>query len=342
MTLTIVRGDAHALPLANASVDLVVTSPPYFGLRDYRDGDASLAGQIGTEVDPREYLDALVACTREWLRVVKPSGSIVVNLGDKFAGSGGGGGGSSDGRTGRASRPARRGGFAPTKSLMGLPWRYALACVDDLGLILRQEVIWSKPNGLPESVTDRARRSHEQWFHLTRGPRYYSCMDRVRDPYTAPPFRGQKHHNAGDSGATRNPVLTSVTSWDASAYEHNPLGKLPGSVRSVPTGGGADVPKDLGAHFAAFPVEWPRWWIQMLCPAAGVVLDPFSGTGTTAQVAHALGCHGVGVDLSDTYCRIGADERVVARRAARVKNTPTPLTANPTQGDLLDLFTEAV
>ena len=170
----IVRGNALALPLDDSTVDLIVTSPPYFGLRSYQDGGEHYGGQIGSEATPAEFVDALIAATREMVRVVKPSGSIWVNLGDKYAGSNGqpGGAGSSTlvGTTshtrGMTANKAPATG-APTKSLIGVPWRYAIRCIDDLGLILRANVIWSKPNGLPESVTDRVRRSHEDWFHLS-------------------------------------------------------------------------------------------------------------------------------------------------------------------------------
>ncbi len=118
----------------------------------------------------------------------------------------------------------------PAKSLMGIPWRYAIRCIDDLGLILRAEVIWSKPNGLPESVTDRVRRSHEQWFHFTKEPRYFSAVDEIRERYDAPNARrtlGKKDPGRGDHG---NPTKR----MDA-AQTMNPLGKLPGSVWTIPT-----------------------------------------------------------------------------------------------------------
>ena len=168
----IIRGNALALPLADDSVDLVVTSPPYFGLRSYQDGGEHYSGQIGDEPTPAEFVDALIAATAEMMRVVKPSGSIWVNLGDKYStgssadrnnGFNERSGNSAGKRVQERSNPGSRqlSGWRP-KTLLGLPWRYAIGCIDDLDLILRAEVIWSKPNGLPESVTDRVRRSHEQ------------------------------------------------------------------------------------------------------------------------------------------------------------------------------------
>lgn len=253
------RADALRLPLADDSVDLVVTSPPYFALRSYRDGDEHYDGQIGSEASPQEFLEALWAATAEMVRVVKPSGSIFVNLGDKYAGSGGhntaGVGGTGRGPT----TYTKASGHARPKSLLGLPWRYAIGCIDDLGLILRAEVVWSKPNGLPESVTDRVRRSHEQWFHFTLEPRYFSAIDEIREAYTSEAAHAFTGH-AKQYGDQRNDDGRNCVG------EKNPLGKLPGSVWSIPSEP-LQVPDHLGVdHFAAFPQEWPRRLILGWCP----------------------------------------------------------------------------
>ena len=285
-SVQILRGNALALALADESVDLIVTSPPYFGLRSYQDGGEHYEGQIGAEATPAEFVDALIAATAEMVRVLKPSGSIWVNLGDKYAGSNGqpGGSGSSTlvGTTSHtrgmaASKKPATG--APTKSLIGIPWRYAIRCIDDLGLILRAEVIWSKPNGLPESVTDRVRRSHEQWFHFTREPRYFSAVDEIRERYDAPNARrtlGNVDPGRGDHG---NPTKR----MDA-AQTMNPLGKLPGSVWTIPTEP-LHVPESLGIdHFAAFPTEWPRRIIQGWSPS-GICTECGEGRRPVSEVA---------------------------------------------------------
>lgn len=272
MTATILRGDALNLPLADASVDLAVTSPPYFGLRSYTDGGEHYAGQIGAEPTPAEYVDALIAATREMVRVLKPSGSIFVNLGDKYASNPSWGRGTSTlmGRP-QSSIPQGPAGDGvdysgmPRKSLMGIPWRYALRCIDDLGLILRAELIWAKPNGLPESVTDRVRRSHEQWFHFTREPRYYSAVDEIREEHRSEPGREGKGALGGQK---------SLRPVGPGSGTYNPLGKLPGSVWTVATEP-LHVPDHLGVdHFAAFPTEWPRriitgWSPREVCTACG-------------------------------------------------------------------------
>jgi DNA modification methylase len=306
----ILRGNALTLPLADDTVDLVVTSPPYFGLRSYQDGGAHYAGQIGDEATPAEFVDALVAATAEMVRVVKPSGSIFVNLGDKYSqrpgqypnGSAGAGEGLVGGARSEKHITARR-GVAYTdmqpKCLMLIPQRYAIRCVDELGLILRAEIIWSKPNGLPESVTDRVRRSHESWFHFTLSPRYYSAVDEIREPQNPvnlahhAKYRGRyqgTNPDRGDNG-TGN-------------FEMNPLGKLPSSVWTIPTEP-LHVPDHLGVdHFAAYPTEWPRriiqgWSPSGICTACGEGRRPVTAKAATGRGRNDAGDGGRGDRLPD-------------------------------------------
>lgn len=272
--VTILKGDARDLDLPDDSVDLIVTSPPYFGLRSYQDGGEHYAEQIGAEATPAEFVDALIDCTREWMRVVKPSGSIWVNLGDKYVADNRGS--AADAKRGEAKHaPAGPAGYVgqgimPRKSLMGIPWRYAIRCIDELGLILRAEVIWSKPNGLPESVTDRVRRSHEQWFHFTLEPRYYSAVDEIREEHAASSLARFKQPFGAAHDAGSGPR------WTTENVEPNPLGKLPGSVWTIATEP-LHVPDHLGVdHFAAFPTEWPRRIIQGWSPR-GVCVECGAG-----------------------------------------------------------------
>jgi DNA modification methylase len=309
VTVTLLRGDALHLPLADHTVDLCVTSPPYFGLRSYQDGGQHYAGQIGSEATPAEWVEAMLAATAEMVRVLKPCGSIWVNLGDKYVGGipGGHVGGNiqaskySD-HQGQFRRPTTGHGL-PSKCLIGLPWRYALACIDQLGLILRAEVIWSKPNGLPESVTDRVRRSHEQWFHFTVQPRYFSAVDEIREPH-AGEFLSSGARNArykhtggvlpgerinGDS----TPHPDGMTRWGGKeTSDRNPLGKLPGSVWTVPSQP-LTVPPELGVdHFAAFPMAWPRrliggWSPAGICTVCGEGRRPVKGVDWS-KVPHRM------------------------------------------------------
>jgi DNA modification methylase len=338
--VTLIRADAVHLPLADQSVDLIVTSPPYFALRSYTDGGAHYGGQIGSEATPADFLAALWAVTTECRRVLKPTGSMFVNLGDKYAGSGGhnnsgvsGGPSQLQGapqrrvpvtKATRRSAPDRynqdRGGV-PVKSLMGMPWRYALGCIDDLGLTLRAEIVWSKPNGLPESVKDRVRRSHEQWFHFTRSPRYYTALDEIREPQSEPGRSTGRVEVRGTDRAVKGGANNGFGLVGQKPRAYNGLGKLPGSVWSIPSEP-LKVPAWLGVdHFAAFPQEWPRklilgWSPSGICLECGEgrrpvvekrylsVGDTFSG-GTAVEGRHQSGTRmgdGVNVTISGTAC----------------------------------------
>ena len=284
MTAVVLRGDARRLPLPDACVDLIVTSPPYFGLRSYTDGGGHYDGQIGSEATPGEWVAALVACTAEWVRVLKPSGSIFVNLGDKYSGGTSGeqsglrpqpGADVAAGCSRTASSVGRwlRAGCRP-KSLLGLPWRYALACMDELGLILRRDIIWSKPNGLPESVTDRCRSSHEYLFHFTVRPRYYAAVDEIREPHAGQASHGRAAQRRRCDGSIRRHGDRRQAHSASDPASYNPLGKLPGSVWEIPSQP-LSVPAHLGVdHFAAFPMELPRrvilgWSPPGVCTACG-------------------------------------------------------------------------
>ena len=220
------------------------------------------------------------------VRVLKPSGSIFVNLGDKYSTGNSGdsgmaklgeqyrGGGHTEAKA--KTRSAAVAGFRP-KSLLGIPWRYAIRCIDQLGLILRAEIIWSKPNGLPESVTDRVRRSHEQWFHFTVQPRYFAAVDEIREPHSDKNLPDGPRGRAGVNLPTFIPPERDGVARKAYRRDHNeynPLGKLPGSVWTVPTQP-LEVPPELGVdHFAAYPMEWPRriiqgWTPNGICVACG-------------------------------------------------------------------------
>ena len=359
-------------------------------------------------------MDALIAATVEMVRVLKPSGSIWVNLGDKYSSTSTPGPQSQHSTmTGGRHKgvddvlPRRLTSGAPPKSLIGIPWRYALRCIDDLGLILRAEVIWSKPNGLPESVTDRVRRSHEQWFHFTLQPRYFSAVDEIREEHAPGAF-----HVSGKGQGQRFGMASMPGQTLSDEQARHPLGKLPGSVWTVPTQP-LRVPDHLGVdHFAAFPMEWPRRIIKGWAPTRGVcvecgdgrrpvvakslavmdrgavgsrgskftgmqeftenrrmgtdpvygrsevtltgeacacpeptaptrpatILDPFGGTGTTALVAKALGCHGISVDMSADYCRLAQWRTNDEGEIARALQVDKPAQQVDGQGSLLDLI----
>lgn len=268
MSAVALCADAGSLPLSNDSVDLIVTSPPYFGHRSYTDD-----GGLGAEHTPHQFVDSLLDYTREWTRVVKSTGSIWVNLGDTYASYPGGRG---DGRIDKnAPRQIHNkghgllgGGITKNKSLMGVPWRYAIRCMDELSLILRAEVIWDKTNGKPESVKDRVWRTHETWFHFTLRDRYYAA---------------NKYLESADRQVSRSVWRTGVATTPLSTPAHL-------AVR----------------HFARFPLDLPRAIIPQWSPPGGVVLDPFGGTGTTALMADAMWRVGISVDNSMDYTRLAS------------------------------------
>jgi DNA modification methylase len=272
----ILRADARALPLADCSVDLIVTSPPYFGLRSYTDGGEHYDGQIGSEETPAEFTAALLACTREWMRVLKPTGSMFVDLGDSYY-SGRGAPGKTTVDAKNLGRTARRAGRSPLdrsdlgyprKSLLLMPERYRIACLDDLGLTVRAVMVWEKLNALPESVTDRVRRSHEDWVHLTMGPRYFASVDEIREPSDPRNLRpSDLAGRVSAKDAARRSSRLGAVGHPGVPLAFNPLGKLPGSVWAIASEP-LKVPAELGVdHFAAFPMEWPRRLIRGWSPS---------------------------------------------------------------------------
>jgi DNA modification methylase len=276
--LTVYGGDSRTVlsELPDNSVDCVCTSPPYWGLRSYiGDDDPNKGMEIGLERTPSEYVANMVAVFREVRRVLKPSGTCWLNLGDSYAAQTNGGPAQSDKTTMTGGRkdydlPARtRGGLKP-KDLVGIPWRVAFALQAD-GWYLRSDIIWSKPNPMPESVTDRPTKSHEYLFLLTKSARYYFDADAVREPNTpgtlerhsGPPEPA--HVNAyveGRHGHRRHEGRINVNGGQTNGR----------NIRSVWTIATRPYP---GAHFAVFPPELPERCIKAgssergVCPECG-------------------------------------------------------------------------
>jgi len=306
----VLRADAAHLPLPDGSVDLIVTSPPYFGQRDYRDGGESLEGQIGNEGTPAEYVAALLRCTQEWMRVLKPSGSIFVNLGDKYSQRVALRSSShqdglfpdrpelrKDWKRDRAAGLARMpdqniisddGSYVAEKSLMQLPQRYSIACTDQLGLILRRDNIWHKTSGMPESVDDRCTTRHEYVFHLTREPQYFSAIDEIREPHAMKPQRRPNGHKERQRLGVLPAQTWSTSQRGEKGTDGHPLGKAPGSVWEIPIaplvvperiehahccgGRKRDGCQDGLGHHAAFPPDLARKAILGWSPS-GICLE---------------------------------------------------------------------
>lgn len=255
-SVTLWHGDALETlrRLPDGSVDCCVTSPPYFGLRDY-DGQP---GQLGQEAEAEEYVDALVAVMREVARIVANDGTIWLNLGDSY-----------DQR----------------KSLMGVPWDVALRLRDG-GLLLRNAVVWSKPNAMPESVTDRLSSRHELMFMFAKKRTYSFDLDPIREPHVSEPGREGANYMRGQKAMR-------AVGPNSGAYSEG--GRNPGDVWEIA------VRPFMDAHFATMPLPLAERAILAGCKPGGTVLDPFSGSGTTGLAATKHGRKYVGIDLSSDY-----------------------------------------
>jgi site-specific DNA-methyltransferase (cytosine-N4-specific) len=278
--------------IGDGSVQTIVTSPPYFGLRDY-----GVEGQLGAEESVQEYVDRMVAVFAGCKRVLADDGALWLNLGDSYStGTGATRNADFNERTGgkpgaRKQERSVKGrgplqGIAP-KNLLGVPWRVALALQVD-GWILRSEVIWSKPNAMPESVKDRPTRAHEHVFLLVKSSAYFYDAEAIATEYE------------GDRSATRRARSGNVTkensvasAWSADAAEVSRANKR--TVWEVPT---QPFP---GSHFAVYPPELIRPCIRATSRVGDIVMDPFSGSGTTGMVAREEGRRYIGVDLNREY-----------------------------------------
>ena len=292
----ILRADARALPLREACVDCVVTSPPYWGLRDY-----GRVGQLGLESTPDAYVAALVAVFREVARVLKPGGTVWVNMGDAYC-SGtaaprnptttiGADVPASWSNRCQKERIAAVGGLK-AKDLVGIPWRVAFALQAD-GWYLRSDIIWHKPNPMPESVTDRPTKAHEYLFLLTKSERYHYDADAIREDaeygrrlWSDVNGNMRRAHNVANLASKVGLPSATVSGSDPDA------GRNKRSVWTIPT-----MPY-AGAHFATMPEALVEPCILAGCPLGGLVLDPFLGSGTVGAVAERLGRRWVGTDLS--------------------------------------------
>ena len=306
---TIITGDAREAlaTLPDESVHCCVTSPPYWGLRDY-----GCNGQIGLESTPEEFVDRLVKVFREVRRVLRKDGTLWLNLGDCYA-TGGKSMGQCPGGGDQGERFLRMGhvgtqpnrmplpGLKP-KDMVGIPWRTAFALQAD-GWTLRSDVIWSKPNPMPESVKDRPTKAHEYLFLLSKSPRYFYDADAVReagDPASAnssrPPTTGAALRES-QGGLTRTTPVGRTCGLHSSGRRNR---------RSVWTIATQPFP---GAHFAVMPPALVRPCVLAGCPVGGIVIDPFMGAGTVGVVAVETGRRYLGIELNPEYVEM-ARERI--------------------------------
>jgi site-specific DNA-methyltransferase (cytosine-N4-specific) len=288
-SVTLWHGDAldAVLGMDDASVNCCVTSPPYFGLRDY-----GVEGQLGLEASPAEYVENMRALFHQVRRVLADDGTLWLNLGDSYNANPGQrkvtdkAGPKQTSKRGSTGSPSRSvDGLAP-KNMIGIPWRVAFALQDD-GWILRNDIIWAKPNAMPESVMDRMSTTHEHLFLLTKSQRYWFDIDPIRAEHAPAGLARRKYaFQAEENRANLH---------DAGDRPANPLGKNPGDVWSIPT------QPFSAAHFAVMPRALAERAIQAGCKPGGTVLDPFSGSGTTGLAAARHGRKYVGIDLNAEY-----------------------------------------
>lgn len=347
MTTTIYQADCRDIlkTLESGSVQTVVTSPPYYGLRDY-----GVDGQIGLEKGPKEFIQEMVDLFREVRRVLRDDGTLWLNFGDSYARTGG-----FDTKVHEnarvsnqrnSTRPKKRqiapAGIKP-KDMMGIPWRVAFALQDD-GWYLRQDIIWSKPNPMPESVSDRCTKSHEYIFLMTKSPRYYFDQQAIEEDVSLNTHARMKqdiekqigsaraHGGKKHNGNMKAVVKGSGVGW---GYSNNEKPRTKGNVtakKSLENSTGSKnntrfaenvclrVEKRnkrsvwevttqpfSGAHFATFPPKLIEPCILAGCPEGGIVLDPFFGAGTTGMVADRLGRNCIGIELNPEYVQLAHD-----------------------------------
>lgn len=313
VSVVVLQGDCRAiLPnLSAESVQCVVTSPPYWGLRDY----GGNADQIGLERTSAEYVESLVEVFREVRRVLKPDGVLWLNLGDCWNAYNGGAGPSSSISAGTQTRerPRLESGFGlrdkslKPKDLIGIPWRVALALQAD-GWWLRSDIIWSKPNPMPESVSDRPTKSHEYLFLLTKSDRYFYDAESIREPFQTNERENYPARAKVTGRGNQSAAAARGNDRDKSGgYPPAGAGRNKRSVWSVP------VKAYKGAHFATYPADLIKPCILAGSRPGDMVLDPFGGSGTTGEVAVELGRSATLIELNEEY---------VAMIKARTNVTP--------------------
>lgn len=314
MTAIIINGNALHLPIASGTIQTCVTSPPYYGLRDY-----GIGGQIGLEETPEAYIANLVAVFREVWRALKDDGTLWLNLGDSYASSTKGSGGADpDKRTISGGHStitsgqhygARKFnmGDAKPKDLLMIPARVAIALQAD-GWYLRSEIIWHKPNPMPESVTDRPTKSHEMIYLLSKSARYYWDAEAVAEQVTQK-LNSVDWGTRKKNGATGGAMNKGANQQQGVGISHD-LGGWNGTrnIRDVWT---IATKPYSGAHFATFPPEIPKRCILAGSRPGDIVLDPFSGSGTTARVAIQNGRRAIGIELNPKYNELTPDRLTV-------------------------------
>lgn len=309
----IYQGDAKEVlsKFPDRSIDCCITSPPYYGLRDY-----GVDGQLGLEQSPEEFIDNLVSVFREVRRVLKDTGTLWVVIGDSYAGGSGRWGGTNNLSYHQQTNPGSltqiertkpwKHPYIKSKDLIGIPWMLAFALRSE-GWFLRQDIIWEKPNCQPESIKDRCTKSHEYVFMFSKKQKYYYDIDAIREPHQTLDDLNRRIKNGKEEwktvkAAAGAPYAMSGTGKSRRKNYH-PLGRNKRTVWRVV------LTKTKEAHFATYPEKLIVDCIKAGCPVGGVVLDPFIGSGTTAITALKNDRRYVGIELNPEYVEI-AERRI--------------------------------
>jgi DNA modification methylase len=312
----ILLGDAaeHLRALPDESADCCITSPPYYGLRDYK-----TAGQIGLEKSPEEYIGNLVSVFREVKRVLKDDGTLWVNIGDSYAGSGKGATNNGESEWNKTAKnlkectginaPKKTGwGECKPKDLVGIPWMLAFALRAD-GWYLRQDIIWEKGNAMPSSVRDRCSTSHEYIFLLSKSRHYYYDADAIAEPAKTGGSKLPSKVRFGGKKYTENKDVFYRTK-SGNLYNYT-------GFRNKRSVWHVNTKPFKEAHFATYPPELIVPCVLAGCPKGGTVLDPFFGSGTTGEVAVKHGRKYIGVEINEKYIEI-ARKRIAPHEAQMV------------------------
>jgi DNA modification methylase len=290
--------------LPDGCVQTCITSPPYFGLRDYGGGDS----EIGQEDTVDGYVQKMVEVFREVRRILRDDGTLWLNLGDSYMSA-----------KNCAPPPQTQGGqrgmpsdFVPanrkdqkglkTKDLIGIPWRVAFALQAD-GWYLRQDIIWSKPNPMPESVEDRCTKAHEYIFLLSKKPHYYYDFEAIKEPLAESSVSRLQQNIQSQTGSTR------ANGGAKTNGNMKAVGNLSSGLKNKRSVWTVNSKGYKGAHFAVYPENLIEPCVLAGCPVGGTVFDPFTGSGTTAVVALKNGRNYIGTELNPEYVKI-AEERI--------------------------------
>lgn len=299
--MTIYQGDCLSImrTLPDAFINTCITSPPYWGLRDY-----GVEGQLGLEKTPEEYVSKMVELFREVKRVLKDNGTLWLNLGDSYRcnvkgkGSKSGLGNKNDSAR-DVSRTFTKNNGVKHKDLVGIPWRVAFALQAD-GWYLRQDIIWNKPNPMPESVKDRCTKAHEYIFLLSKNPKYYFDADAIKEPSKYPNDDRKSRSKIGNKCAPTD-IISGVRPGSKTYEKRNKRSVW--TVTSKPF---------KGAHFATFPQDLIEPCVLAGSPKGGIVLDPFFGAGTTGVVSRKHDRQCIGIELNANYVQIAKERLAIS------------------------------